>query len=162
VKPSRDLRQLRHGAAKVGGFTLVELMVAVAILAILAAVAMPIYKRYTDRTYRTEAMADLLNCAQALERRASVNFDYLGAAVGGADAGVIDASVCDPKSMSSNPQRYLINVNGTATNFALTAVPQGGTDEGRTISYNSNGQRGWDEDIPANGIDADEMDWEEN
>ncbi len=144
------------------GFTLVELMVAVAILAILTAIAVPIYTTYSNRTYRTQAMADLLDCAQALERRAGQTFDYLGAAVGGANAGVIDVSVCTPESMANNPQRYVITVVGTAENFTLLATPQGGIDQGRTISYNSNGQRGWDEDVPANGIDPDEMDWEES
>ena len=144
------------------GFTLIELMVAVAILAILSAIAMPIYTTYSNRTYRSEAMADLMDCAQALERRAGQTFDYLGAAVGGANAGVIDVSVCTPRSMAANPQRYVINVVGTASTYALTATPQNGIDEGRMISLNSNGQRGWDEDVPANGIDPDEMDWEES
>jgi len=143
------------------GFTLVELMTAVAILAILAAVALPIYSTYSDRAFRSEAMADLLDCAQALERRASVTFNYLGAAAGGADAGVIDVSVCTPLSMSAAPQRYVINVAGTAAAFTLPTVAQGGTDDGRGLSYDSAGQRGWDED-GAGGIEADEMEWDES
>lgn len=146
---------------RASGFTLIELMVAVAILALLAAIAIPVYTRYSDRTYRTEAMADLLDCAQALERRASTTFSYEGAAAGGGDAGVIDAAVCQPRSMATNPARYQINVNGTAANFTLTAVPQNGTDEGRMVTYNSNGQRGWDED-GSGGVDADENNWEES
>ena len=86
---------------RIKGFTLIELMVAVAILALLSAIAIPVYTRYSDRTYRSEAMADLLDCAQALERRASQTFDYLGAAAGGADDGAIDVAVCQPESVAS-------------------------------------------------------------
>ncbi len=151
----------RHGneSMRSQGFTLVELMIAVAILAILAAVAIPIYTTYSNRTYRTEAMADLLDCAQALERRASVSFSYEGAATGGGDAGVVDPNICTSEAV--NAGRYVINVNGNAATFTLTAGPQNGTDEGRGLSYNSAGQRGWDED-GAGGIEADEMDWEES
>ncbi len=141
------------------GFTLIELMIAVAILAILAAVAIPIYTTYSNRTYRTEAMADLLGCAQALERRASISFSYEGAAVGGADAGVVDPNICGSSSVDIG--RYVINVTGTPAAFTLTAAAQNGTDEGRGISYNSAGQRGWDEN-GSGGIEASEMEWEES
>lgn len=141
------------------GFTVVELMIAVAILAILAAVVMPIYTNYSNRTFRSEAMADLLDCAQSLERRASVTFSYQGAAAGGGDAGVVDPAICTAASVAAG--RYIINVNGTAANFTLTAAAQGNTDEGRGLSYNSAGQRGWDED-GAGGIEVDEMEWEES
>jgi len=140
------------------GFTVVELMIAVAILAILAAVVMPIYTNYSNRTFRSEAMADLLDCAQALERRASVTFSYEGSAVGAADAGVVDPAICGATSVAAG--RYVISVNGTAANFSLAAAAQGNTDEGRALSYTSAGARGWDED-GAGGIEADEMDWEE-
>jgi type IV pilus assembly protein PilE len=94
---------------------------------------------------------------QALERRASQTFDYLGAAAGGADDGVIDAAVCQPQSTD----RYTITIVGGAATFALTATPIGEVDEGRFLTYNSNGQRGWDEND--NGaIDAGENDWEES
>ena len=122
------------------GFTLIELMVAVAILALLSAIAIPVYTRYSDRTYRSEAMADLLDCAQALERRAGQTFDYIGAAVGGADDGALDPAVCQPESAT----RYNITVVGGAANFTLTATPIGGIDEGRVLTFNSNGQRTWD------------------
>jgi len=139
------------------GFTLIELMVAVAILALLSAIAIPLYTAYSDRTFRTEAMADLLDCAQGLERRASQTFDYLGAAVGGNDDGAIDPAVCQPESAT----RYNITIVGGAANFALTATPVSAeVDQGRIITYASNGQRGWDAN-GAGGIEASENTWEE-
>ena len=141
------------------GFTLIELMVAVAILAIRAAIAIPIYTNYSNRAFRSEAMADLLDCAQALERRASTTFSYIGAADDGTDSGVVHPNICQSTSVDSG--RYVISVNGTAANFNLTAAAQGATDEGRGLSYNSAGQRGWDEN-GAGGIEAGEMDWEES
>ncbi|MDZ7824822.1 MAG: prepilin-type N-terminal cleavage/methylation domain-containing protein [Gammaproteobacteria bacterium] len=61
------------------GMTLVELMIALVIVGILTSVALPLYSRYQERTYRTQAFADLGDCAQALERFYTVNFTYAGA-----------------------------------------------------------------------------------
>ncbi|MEJ2089210.1 MAG: type IV pilin protein [Gammaproteobacteria bacterium] len=150
--------------AGIGGFTVIELMIAVAILAILAAVAIPIYSRYSDRTYRSEAMADLLDCAQALERRASVTFSYTGAQAGGGDGpGAIDPAVCDALSVAAG--RYNITYQGDDSTFTLTANPTSATwDDGRMITLNSAGQRGWDESDPPDGdvADANENNWEED
>lgn len=50
------------------GFTLIELMIAVAILAIIMAIAIPSYQEYVMRSNRAEAKTILMQTAQALER----------------------------------------------------------------------------------------------
>lgn len=50
------------------GFTLIELMIAVAILAIIMAIAIPSYQQYVVRSNRAEAKTILMQAAQALER----------------------------------------------------------------------------------------------
>lgn len=50
------------------GFSLVELMITVAVIAILAAVAVPAYRQYVMRASRTDATAALLRLASAQER----------------------------------------------------------------------------------------------
>lgn len=64
------------------GFTLIEAMIAVAIVAILAAIAFPSYDRFVRSSRLENARADLLNNAQRLERyyaqkRKFTDFDNL-------------------------------------------------------------------------------------
>lgn len=61
---------------KNNGFTLIELMIVVAIIAIIAAFAMPSYREHIANTRRSEAAAALLTGAQALERYFSANGKY--------------------------------------------------------------------------------------
>jgi type IV pilus assembly protein PilE len=146
------------------GFSLIELMVALAIMALVAAIAVPLYTQYADRTYRSQAMSDLLNCGQGLERFASINFSYENSAdtdadgLGDADAGPIAAQICDPASVRED--RYVIAVDGDDTGFTLTATPQGEMAEDGLITYNSAGVRGWDRD-GNDTIAAAEETWEE-
>ncbi len=121
------------------GFTLIELMIAVAILAIVAAVALPLYTQYSQRTYRSEAQADLMNCAQGMERYAARNFDYDGAEVG------FPGDICDPRSEAQN--RYDVTVNvPNDDEFTLTATPvAGGPMAGDgALTLDETGARTWD------------------
>ena len=62
------------------GFTLIEMMIVVAIVGILAAIAYPSYQEYVRRGNRAEARATMMDIAQMQERYFSSNNTYLAIA----------------------------------------------------------------------------------
>ena len=64
------------------GFTLIELMIVVAIVAILAAVVYPSYQSAVTKTKRAEARAALMQVMQSQERYYSQNNSYLAFSTG--------------------------------------------------------------------------------
>ena len=62
----------------VAGFTLIELMVTVAMVAILAAIAMPSYQRYVVKNAESNAKADMKTLAIELEKWRATNLSYRG------------------------------------------------------------------------------------
>ena len=68
-------------------FTLIELMITVAIAGILAAIAYPSYQDSVMKSRRADVKGVLLGLANAMERHFTETNSYLGAADGGADTG---------------------------------------------------------------------------
>ncbi|MGE5470743.1 MAG: type IV pilin protein [Bacteroidota bacterium] len=118
------------------GFTLVELMIVVAIIGILSAIAYPNYMEYVRSSARADAKAALMENAQYLERYQTTSNKYDVA------AGVI--SSVSPKGASGSAVRYNITlaVPG-ATTYTLTATPTGAqaVDRCGTLTLTANGTR---------------------
>jgi type IV pilus assembly protein PilE len=64
--------------ARQTGFTLIELMITVVVIAILAAVALPSYQSYIRQARRVEAQASLIDLQQDLEKWRVNNTSYSG------------------------------------------------------------------------------------
>jgi len=102
------------------GFTLIEIMIALAIVAILTAVAYPSYTSYVARAKRADARSTLLQAAQFMQRFYAAN-DQFEKDRGGNDA-ALPSNL--QRSPSDGPQMYAISMtNPTATSYILTASP---------------------------------------
>lgn len=103
----------------VRGFTLLEMLIAVSVLTILAAIALPTYTAFIQRSNRSEAQAYLMDVAARQERFFTQNSSYV--------TGNADISRLGVLSTSSTGLYQLSVTAGAATDggFLLTATAAG-------------------------------------
>ncbi|MCB1919952.1 MAG: prepilin-type N-terminal cleavage/methylation domain-containing protein [Candidatus Competibacteraceae bacterium] len=104
------------------GFTLIELMITLAIVAIVAAIAYPSYTESVRKSRRADARAVLLEAAQYMERRYTQNLTGGYNAVVQAD---LNAAGLGNSPKDGATKYYQIILGTTPTTFTLTAQAQG-------------------------------------
>ena len=114
------------------GFTLIELMITVAIIGILASVAYPSYREYVNKSRRVQAKTTLVAAQQWMERFYTENFRY---DKNSANVAVTDASQFPSRFSVSPPPgegsaMYTITVtvtDGVRDVFTVNAVRKAGS-----------------------------------
>ncbi|CAN4276699.1 PilE Tfp pilus assembly protein PilE [Methylophilaceae bacterium] len=105
------------------GFTLIELMIVVAIIGILASIAIPSYTEYIRRARATEATSALADMRIKMEQYFQDNRTYVG------------GPCAAPSGTSTTYFTFNCSVAGTATSYTLTAT---GSGDMAAYSYNIN------------------------
>ncbi|MGB7303896.1 MAG: type IV pilin protein [Burkholderiaceae bacterium] len=124
------------------GFTLIELMITLVVIAILAAIALPSYGRYVQKASRAEAKSALLEASQFMQRFYVMNNAY--------DQRLDGTPVALPAGLLQTPSlgdaKYTINFTGgglTPTSYILqaSATALQGDDGCGNLSISNTGRR---------------------
>lgn len=101
------------------GFTLIELMIVVVVIGILAAIAIPAYSDYVQRSRRADAKSSILAVQLEQEKWRANNVAYT--------ADLTDLGFSSADNVDSIDGFYTVDIaNGASTaNYTVTAVPTG-------------------------------------
>ncbi|RPJ45087.1 MAG: type IV pilin protein [Betaproteobacteria bacterium] len=119
---------------KQNGFTLVELMIVVAVIGILASIALPAYKEYVVRGHRAAAQAEMMGIANRQQQLFLSNRAF----------SAMNATACKASLPAEVSGRYGCTVTvgtGTVPTYTITFTPVAGgaqADDGE-LTLNSDG-----------------------
>jgi type IV pilus assembly protein PilE len=117
----------RHAAKRnrnlliAAGFTLIELMIVVAIVGIISAIAYPSYQCYVARSQRGNAIGVMMEAAQFMERFSTTNNSYALDSAGVA-VGLPTSLTISPREGNASYDIALSNVSPTT--YTVTATPR--------------------------------------
>lgn len=124
-------RSAAHLPARLRGFTLIELMITVAVIAILAAIAVPSYQDYVLRGRLVDSTNALSALRARMEQYYQDNRTYVS----------VDAKILSPCASSSKAGTFTVTCPTlTATTYVLTATGSASTD-GFVYTLDQNGNQ---------------------
>ncbi len=134
------------------GITLIELVIAIAIIGILAAVAIPAYQENVSQGRRGDGQAALLGLAQAMERQFTLDGTYT--TVNGDDdpdpditAATAPTIYADEAPLDGSAKFYDLRVmRADSSTYTIRAIPKGPQAQDGFLELRSSGFRGWDRD----------------
>ena len=150
-------------ASRIQGFTLIEVLMAMVIIALLTAVALPSYQNQVTRSRRSDCMSVVMAFSQAMERFYSENYTYLGTGVSGADTGAPEVTTFPNQCPIDGTALYNLTIQAAAAqSFTLRATPASGSSQvgDGIIEVNSLGQRFWDKNNEGDTNDSNENNWD--
>lgn len=121
------------------GFTLIELMIAVALIGILSAIAFPSYITFIKSTYRTVAETEMLDISYKLEKVKTKNFSYTAALDSN---GKLQNFIHIGYTPKNGELRYTFEVEAEDNEYEIIATPseKQGSDYGK-LSLKFDGKR---------------------
>jgi len=134
MKPKEAFPSVRSSGFAAGGFTLIELMIVVTVMAIIAAVAIPSYQQYNKRANRSQAQQIMLNIQNREEQYILDARAYVGN-LGSAGLNIAqdgwactnDPSVPSTSKCSSNHYDVTVTlVTGPPPSYTITGTPKPG------------------------------------